>query len=234
MAEGRTPTGSLERSSEQSTGQQAKRKAKETTTQAQKKAQETTQQVQEKAQETAQQVRGQAGNQLRQQVGTRSTQAGEQVASIADAIRRTGAQLRSEGSEGPAKVSEQAAERAERLGGYLRDSDADRILGDVESFARRQPWLLAGGGVVLGFFASRFLKASSSRRLQSLAGEGRAELPARTGDLGGDYGGYDRPLAADRPTVGTPAPTADVGLPATEPRSAPSPSVSGPGGAAEL
>jgi hypothetical protein len=40
-------------------------------------------------------------------------------------------------------------------------------LADVEAFARRQRWLVAAGGLALGFAASRFLKASSSRRYQA-------------------------------------------------------------------
>jgi hypothetical protein len=38
------------------------------------------------------------------------------------------------------------------------------MLRDVERFARRQPWAFTLGGVVAGFFASRFLKASSQQR----------------------------------------------------------------------
>jgi hypothetical protein len=37
-------------------------------------------------------------------------------------------------------------------------------LRDVEEFARRRPWLVAGIGVVAGLAGSRFLKASSERR----------------------------------------------------------------------
>jgi hypothetical protein len=36
------------------------------------------------------------------------------------------------------------------------------MLRDVESYARRQPWIVAAGGFVVGMFASRFLKASSA------------------------------------------------------------------------
>jgi ElaB/YqjD/DUF883 family membrane-anchored ribosome-binding protein len=164
-------------------------------------SQSTTEQVKERVQDAAEQARGKTREQLNQQVDTRSTQAGEQVSAAADAMRRTGDQLRQEGKETPAKLMEQVAERGERLGSYLTESDGDRILRDVESFARRQPWLVAGGSVVLGFFASRFLKASSSRRYREMPEyDGRyrtgyvspAELPAppaRATTVGGDLGG---------------------------------------------
>ena len=58
-------------------------------------------------------------------------------------------------------------DQADRLGDYLRSASGDSILRDVERFTRSNPWLVAGGGLVLGFAASRFLKASSSRRYHS-------------------------------------------------------------------
>ena len=119
------------------------------------------------AQEKAQQAAGQAKGRLREQVDERSTQAGEQLSSTAGDVRTVGEELRKQGKEKPAKLADQAAERAERLGGYLKDSDADRILGDVEELARKQPWAVAAGGLSLGFLASRFLKASSEKRYQS-------------------------------------------------------------------
>ena len=64
-------------------------------------------------------------------------------------------------------VPEQAAERAERLGGYLHEADGDRILRDVEDFGRRNPWAVVAGGMALGFMASRLLKASSTERYRS-------------------------------------------------------------------
>lgn len=124
-------------------------------------------QAQQKVQEKAQEVRGQLSSRVREQVDTRSTQAGEQVGSVADAMRRTGQTLRDEGNEAPAKVTDAVAERADRLGGYLRDSNADRILRDVEDLARRRPWMFAAGGLALGLLASRFLKASSGGRYES-------------------------------------------------------------------
>jgi hypothetical protein len=129
-------------------------------------AKEKAQQAAGQAKEQAQQAAGQARSTLRDQVDQRSTQAGEKVGTLATDVRSVGEQLREQGKDQPAKLADQAAERAERLGSYLKDNDADRILGDVEDFGRRQPWVVVAGGVALGLLASRFLKASSSRRYE--------------------------------------------------------------------
>jgi hypothetical protein len=124
----------------------------------------TTEQAKEKAQEGAQQAkRG-----VRDQVDQRSTDAGHRVGSTAQDIRSVGEELRKQGKDQPAKLAEQAADRAESLGDYLKRSDGDTILRDVEDFGRRQPWTVIAGGLVLGFAASRFLKASSTRRDESV------------------------------------------------------------------
>jgi hypothetical protein len=126
----------------------------------------TTDQAKEKAQEAAGQVKEKAGTQLRSQVDQRSTDAGHRVGGLASDVRAVGESLREQGKDQPAKLAEQAADRAERLGSYLKESDADRILSDVEDFGRRQPWAVIAGGVAIGFVASRFLKASSVDRYE--------------------------------------------------------------------
>ena len=128
--------------------------------QAQDKAREVAGQAQEKAQEAAGQARGMVQGQLDQ----RSTQAGEQVQATAGDIRTVADQLREQGKDQPARLAEQAAERTEQVGSYFKDSDADRLISDVEDFGRRQPWAMALGGLALGFAASRVLKASSEDR----------------------------------------------------------------------
>jgi hypothetical protein len=165
----------------------------------------TTDQAKEKAQEGAQQAK----RTVRDQVDQRSTQAGERVGSTAGDIRSVSEELRKQGKEQPAKLAEQAAQRAESLGDYLQRSDGDTILRDVENFGRRQPWAVIAGGVALGFAASRFLKASSSRRYEGaldtsrgLTSGGptrRAGLPA--GDVANGHTYADRGAGAG---AGTP------------------------------
>ncbi|HEX6024716.1 MAG TPA: hypothetical protein VFZ00_22185 [Solirubrobacter sp.] len=122
----------------------------------------TTEQAKEKAQEGAQKAkRG-----LRDQVDQRSTQAGERVRSMAGDARSVAEELRNQGKDQPAKLAEQAAQRVESLGDYLERTDGDTLLRDVEDFGRQRPWAVIAGGLALGFVASRFLKASSSRRYE--------------------------------------------------------------------
>jgi hypothetical protein len=123
-------------------------------------------QATEQAKQTAGQATEKARKSLQEQVDRRSTEAGEQVGSTARDMRSVAEQLRSQGKEKPAQLADQAADQVERVGGYLRDSDADKLLRDIEDFGRRQPWVVVVGGLALGFAASRFLKASSSRRYE--------------------------------------------------------------------
>src|SRR3954454_11826910 len=144
----------------------------------------------EQAKEKAQQATGQAKNRVSEQVDQRSTEAGHRVSSMAEDARSVADQLRSQGKEQPAKLAAQAAQRADSLGDYLKSSDGDAILSDLEDFGRRQPWAVIAGGLALGFAASRFLKASSSRRYErrsspavssSNAGNGSARDSMGTG-----------------------------------------------------
>ncbi|HEY6706747.1 MAG TPA: hypothetical protein VJB61_04025 [Actinomycetota bacterium] len=130
----------------------------------------TTDQVKEKAQVAKDKTRGamgQARGRISDQVDQRSTQAGERIAGTASDVRSIADELRSQGKDAPANLAEQVASQADRVGDYLKGASGDRILRDAEDFARRQPMLVAAAGLALGFAASRFLKASSSRRYES-------------------------------------------------------------------
>ena len=143
-----------------STGPQADRGEHGVAADAQAKATEVAGQAQEKAHQAA----GQVQDKLREQLDQRSSQAATQITEQASDLRSVGDSLRRQGKKGPANAADQLAQYAENVGGYLREKDSRALLSDAEDFGRRQPWAVAAGGVVLGFAASRFLKASSSQR----------------------------------------------------------------------
>jgi hypothetical protein len=91
------------------------------------------------------------------------------LSDAARALQQTGQQLQGQG-QGPAgQYIERAGQQIDRLAQYLDTHDVNQIMGDVESFARREPAVFLGGAFILGFIASRFLKSSP---------------PARTGGAG--------------------------------------------------
>jgi hypothetical protein len=139
------------------------------------------------AQDRARAATGQARSRFREQVDQRSTLAGERASATAQDVRSVADGLRQQGKEAPARLAEQAADRVDHVGRYLRSADADRLLTDVEDFARRRPWAVAAAGLALGFAASRVLKASSRQRYQSYQDRGRG--PSRSWF---DDGGYER------------------------------------------
>jgi hypothetical protein len=165
-------------------------------------------QVREQAQAAQERARGAAGqtrSRLRDQVDQRSTRAGERLAGTAADVRSVAEELRRQDKDTPARLAEQAAGQTDRVADYLKGASGERLLRDIEDFARRQPWAVAAGGLMLGFTASRFLKASSSRRYQAAQTSYQQEPP---------QGG--RHLAAE-PTV----PVADVPVVGTDELAAP-------------
>jgi ElaB/YqjD/DUF883 family membrane-anchored ribosome-binding protein len=134
----------------------------------------------ERTQEKTRELQQQAGGRLRDQIASRSTQAGEQVLAVGNAIRQTSSQLRDQGQDAPARITDRAAQGLDSIGTYLVTSDPDRILADAEDFAARNPWAVAAGAAVVGFVASRFLKASSQRRYESRVTDLRPYEPAGT------------------------------------------------------
>jgi len=182
--------------------------------------------VQQRAQEQiqnlagqAQQAAGNAQSQIKEQLDSRSTQAGNQVRSTAEDLRVVGKELRNQGKETPARVAEQAAQRIDQVGRYLAESSPDQVLSDIEGYARRQPWVVVGGGVALGFIASRFLKASGSRRYNTMYGW---RLPAtQAGGATGEIPSTTSPVTQTPPAPAAPAapqaPSPQMGVPPATP-----------------
>jgi ElaB/YqjD/DUF883 family membrane-anchored ribosome-binding protein len=132
------------------------------------------------AQEKASELREQSSARLRDQFDQRSTQAGSQVRSLAKALRRSGNELGNEGNSSASQLTTRAADRIERVGSYLEQKSGDELLRDIETFARRRPWMLAGIGMVAGVAAARFMKASSEQRYGDYRGSS-GQWPTRPG-----------------------------------------------------
>ena len=137
--------------------------------QASAQVQEATSTAQERAVELKEQGKSKLGETLDQ----RTNEAGAQARKMAQALRRSGEPLSNEGNgQQAAELAEGAADRIERLGDYLERTSGAELVRNVEDFARRRPWVIAGMGLVAGLAASRFLKASAERRYDGSAQTG--------------------------------------------------------------
>jgi hypothetical protein len=95
-----------------------------------------------------------------QQADRGRQQAANGIESVADSIRRITSDMQVE-QPAIANAADTAAHQAERFATYLREHNAREIVGNVETFARRQPLLFLGGAFLLGTAVSRFVKAAA-------------------------------------------------------------------------
>jgi ElaB/YqjD/DUF883 family membrane-anchored ribosome-binding protein len=151
------------------------------------------------AQEKAVELREQGSARLREQFDQRSTQAGSQVRSFADALRRGARDLEGEGNASGARLAGQAANRVEHLGSYLEQKSGDELMRDVETFARRRPWMLAGLGMLAGVAAARFMKASSEERYGAYQQQSPTRSTRHPREI--SSGGYGEGPGADVPST---------------------------------
>jgi len=148
------------------------------------------------ATEKAGQLAERAGDIGFQQADRGLNQAAQGVESVAQTIRRVSTDMESNQPQ-IASVAQTAADQADALARYLRETDAREIVRNVENAARRQPILFLGGAFVLGLAASRFLKAATGNRQPQGGGDGyssgsglgygSASLGS-TGSMRNDYG----------------------------------------------
>jgi len=93
-------------------------------------------------------------------LGSQKDQMAGTVGSVARAFRETSKQLQQGDDQFVAEYFDGAAERIEQFSSQLRQRSVDELIGDAESFARRQPAIFLGGAFFLGAMAARFLKSS--------------------------------------------------------------------------
>jgi hypothetical protein len=139
-------------------------------------------QAKQQPQQLAQQARQQASElatrgtkQAKSQLASQKHNASQRLTTVQSALRETGHQLRNQGQGPVAGYVERAADQAERLSTYLRETDVDEIIDEVRSVARRRPGLFLGSAAAIGFFATRFLKSSSGEATS--AGDGYSATP---------------------------------------------------------
>lgn len=130
-----------------------------TTDEARQRSQEVAQQGQQKASEYTEEGRQRA----KSQINARKEQAAGQLDGVVSALRRTGEQLREQDQGSIGQYADRAADGAEQFSGFLRDRDADQLIGEVEDFARQRPVVFLGGAFVVGLLGARFLKSSAGQ-----------------------------------------------------------------------
>lgn len=90
---------------------------------------------------------------------------------IARALDKSAPNFDQEGQPNTARYARLAADNLQRLSGDLRERDLESIRRQVSELGRKQPALLAGGAVALGFVASRFFRSSAEHSREQYPGE---------------------------------------------------------------
>ena len=113
-------------------------------------------------QNQAQEVLNQTKESARAIAGEQQRAAAGGLAEFASALRKAARETGDGGQRSQVgRFAESAADGLERLSGSLREKDLNRLVGDLESFARSQPVAFFGAAVAAGFLAVRFLKATA-------------------------------------------------------------------------
>lgn len=146
------------------------------------------------------------------------------LGTIAQAVRTTTEQLRSQQHESLAEYVQQGADQIERVAQQLKNKDVGALVEDAQRLARRNPAAFAGTAFALGLVTARFLKSSGDEHGSSEHGsygqEQHSWSQARSGWQSGDRSGtFERgpagassqytPPHGDATVGGSAAPTED-------------------------
>jgi hypothetical protein len=95
-------------------------------------------------------------------IGEQQRAAAGGLGDFAQALRKVAREMGQDGQQSSTtRLVQNAADGLERFSGSLKEKDLNGLMGDVESFARRQPVAFFGAAVAAGFLAVRFLKSSN-------------------------------------------------------------------------
>ena len=112
---------------------------------------------------TAQSAAREAQDVGRDFIGEQKEILAQKVDQYTQALRVASERLGSDEGNMLAEPAQKAADRLERMSGYLREKQLPDVLEDLESYARRRPEVVFGGLFVVGLAAARFFKASRKR-----------------------------------------------------------------------
>lgn len=122
-----------------------------------------TQDIKSKAQELGGDVADAVKAEARQAAEDLSNEAADRATRAANAADAAAAEFNSDSIQ--ARAAQQIAEQVEGFASRLRTADLTSITTDVSTFARKNPALFIGGAALLGFAATRFLKARDPHRI---------------------------------------------------------------------
>ena len=131
----------------------------------------------QEAQRLGEQAREQARH-LQRQTTERGTQMLEErkgwvtgeVDAVAHALHRSADELSADGS-GAAQYAHWAADALDRVSQHLHQKDVKSLLRETQDFARREPGIVIGGALAVGFALTRFLKSSEPHHRESSSEE---------------------------------------------------------------
>lgn len=142
--------------------------------------------------ENVDQLKSRARGVVLDQIDARSSDLGNAVGTHAGNLRSMSGSLRDQGQGSTANLVDMAADRLDRVSQYLTQTDGERIVHDVEDFARNQAVVTAAVGLIGGFLAARVLRAGATQRYSTYGTN-------RGGTAGYENSGYGR----DRGYTGT-------------------------------
>lgn len=153
---------------------------------------------------------GRAREQADEAVSRRKDDAAGRLDALSGALH-DGAQRLGTEDDVLARYANTAADGVDRLSRYLRESDPEALLRDVEGFARRRPELFVGGTFVAGLLLARFLKSTSGPTSGEPFEGGQYASTGTSGYVSTDAAAGRTAVEPDYPEAGSAARGPDTG-----------------------
>ena len=133
-------------------------------------ARQEAQRLGEQAREQARHLQRQASERGTQMLEERKGWVTGEVDAVAHALHRSADELSADGS-GAAQYAHWAADALDRVSQHLHQKDVKSLLRETQDFARREPGIVIGGALAVGFALTRFLKSSEPHHRESSSEE---------------------------------------------------------------